>query len=52
VLRALGLPDEKIYGALRFGLGRYNTGAEVDAAVEAVAEAVREARARSAPTPR
>jgi len=51
VLRALGLPDERVYGALRFGLGRYNTGAEVDAAVEAVAEAVREARARST-TPR
>jgi cysteine desulfurase len=48
VLRALGLTDERIYGALRFGLGRYNTDAEVDAAVEAVAEAVREARARSA----
>jgi cysteine desulfurase len=48
VLRALGLSDERIYGALRFGLGRYNTDAEVDAAVEAVAEAVREARARSA----
>lgn len=51
VLRALGLPDERVYGALRFGLGRYNTGAEVDAVVEAVAEAVREARARST-TPR
>jgi len=48
VLRALGLPDERIYGAVRFGLGRYNTEAEVDAVVEAVAEAVREARARSA----
>jgi cysteine desulfurase len=52
VLRALGLPDERVYGALRFGLGRYNTEAEVDVAVEAVAEAVREARARLAPTPR
>jgi len=52
VLRAVGLPDERVYGALRFGLGRYNTEAEIDAAVEAVAEAVREARARSAPTPR
>jgi cysteine desulfurase len=51
VLRALGLPDERVYGALRFGLGRYNTEAEVDAAVEAVAEAAREARARST-TPR
>ena len=52
VLRALGLGDELIYGALRFGLGRYNTDAEVDAAAEAVAEAVREARARSTPPPR
>jgi cysteine desulfurase len=52
VLRAMGLPDERVYGALRFGLGRYNTDAEVDAAVEDVAEAVREARARAAPKPR
>jgi cysteine desulfurase len=36
VLRAMGLPDERVYTALRFGVGRYNTDAEVDAVVEAV----------------
>ncbi len=49
VLRAMGLPDERIYMAVRFGLGRYNDDAEVDAAVEMLAEAVAAARARSAP---
>lgn len=48
VLRALGLSDARVYGALRFGLGRYNTDAEVDAAMESVAAAVLEARARGA----
>ena len=48
VLRALGLPDDRIYTALRFGLGRYNTGAEVDTVVERVAAAVESARGRSA----
>jgi cysteine desulfurase len=47
-LRALGLSDDRIYTALRFGLGRYNTGAEVDAVVEHVAAAVESARGRSA----
>jgi cysteine desulfurase len=50
VLRALGLSDERIYTALRFGLGRYNTEAEVDLVVEAVSQAVTKARARSAPS--
>ena len=31
VLRALGLPDERIYTALRFGIGRYNDREEIDA---------------------
>jgi cysteine desulfurase len=48
VLRALGLSDERIHTGLRFGLGRYNTEAEVDAVVEALATAVAETRARSA----
>ena len=51
VLRALGLADDRIYTALRFGLGRYNVEAEVDAAVAAVAEAVEAVRSRSAPLP-
>jgi cysteine desulfurase len=50
VLRALGMTDERVYTSLRFGLGRYNTEAEVDAVVEALAEAVRVARDRSAAT--
>jgi len=47
VLRALGLSDERIYTGLRFGLGRYNTEAEVDVVVERVAEAATRARARA-----
>jgi cysteine desulfurase len=49
VLRALGLPDDRIYTALRFGLGRYTTDAEIDEVVRALAEAVEGARARGAP---
>jgi cysteine desulfurase len=49
VLRAIGLPDERVYTALRFGLGRYNTAAELDAAVDAVASAAKAARERSDP---
>lgn len=52
VLRALGLADDRIYTALRFGLGRYNEEAEVDAAAQAVAEAVADVRARIAPVHR
>jgi cysteine desulfurase len=48
VLRALGLSEERIFTALRFGLGRYNTEAEVDAVVEVMAAAVAAARARTA----
>jgi len=52
VLRAMGLPDERVYTALRFGIGRYNSGAEIDAAVDALAAAVADTRARSSPVPR
>lgn len=48
VLRALGLPDERVYTALRFGVGRYNDAAEIDAVVDALANAVQGARSRSA----
>ena len=48
VLRAMGLPDEQVFTSLRFGLGRYNTEAEVDLVVVKLAQAVTEARARSA----
>jgi cysteine desulfurase len=47
VLRAMGLPDERIFTALRFGIGRYNTELELDTVVEALEEAVRNARRRS-----
>jgi cysteine desulfurase len=47
VLRALGLGDDRIYTALRFGLGRSNTAAEVDSVVSSLAEAVGVARNRS-----
>jgi cysteine desulfurase len=49
VLRALGLPDERVYTSLRFGLGRYNDAGDVDAVVDALAEAVRSARERTRP---
>jgi cysteine desulfurase len=48
VLRAMGLADDRIYTALRFGLGRYNTQDEIEDAVEAVAEAVKASRRRAA----
>lgn len=37
VLRALGLPDALANSAIRIGLGRFNTAAEVDFAVDALA---------------
>jgi cysteine desulfurase len=49
VLRAMGLPDDRVFTALRFGLGRYNTEPEVDVVVEALARAVKATRERSAP---
>ena len=40
VLRAMGVNDELALGAIRFGLGRHNTGAEVATVVERVASQV------------
>jgi cysteine desulfurase len=40
VLRALGLSDDVARSSIRFGLGRFNTQAEVQTAVAIVAEAV------------
>ncbi len=40
VLLALGLSEDLARSSLRFGLGRFNTVAEVDAAVQIVSEAV------------
>lgn len=47
VLRAMGLPDERVYTALRFGIGRYNTEVELQTTVDAIEEGAKEARARS-----
>jgi cysteine desulfurase len=44
VLRALGLSDDAARSSLRFGLGRFNTAADVDFAVHRVVEAVRKLR--------
>ena len=52
VLRAVGLTDERVYTALRFGIGRFNDVREIDEAVEALAAAVDAARSRAAATPR
>jgi cysteine desulfurase len=47
VLRAMGLADERIYTALRFGIGRFTTEDEVDEATDAIAAAVESARKRT-----
>jgi cysteine desulfurase len=49
VLRAMGLPDDRVYTALRFGIGRYNTPLELETTVDALAAAVQAARQRSSP---
>jgi cysteine desulfurase len=45
VLRAMGLPPERVQGSLRFSLGRSNTAREVEIAGDAVAAAVEKQRA-------
>lgn len=44
VLRAMGVPEALARASLRFGLGRFNTAAEVDRATQIVIETVRELR--------
>ena len=54
VLRAIGLSDEAARASLRFGLGRFNTGAEIDQVIELTVAAVTELRrqgAAAAPLP-
>ncbi len=48
VLTAMGLTPEQSFSTVRFSLGRPTTEAEVDAAIEHVAEAVRSVRRRAA----
>ena len=45
MLRALGVPERLAEASLRFGLGRFNTDAEVDAVVEQVGSLVARLRA-------
>jgi len=40
VLRALGLPDDRAHGSIRFGLGRFTTEREIDAAIDILVRAV------------
>jgi len=47
VLRAIGLSDDLTRASLRFGIGRFNTEAEVDFAIELLAEAVQRLRRMS-----
>jgi len=47
VLRAIGLDDEAAHGSIRFGLGRFNTEADIDYAAERVIHEVRRLRALS-----
>ena len=47
VLRAMGIGDDLAATSIRFGLGRFNTEAEVDHVIERVAEAVGRLRAIS-----
>ena len=47
VLRALGLSDDLSRASLRFGLGRFNTEAEVDFAISLLADAVTRLRKMS-----
>jgi cysteine desulfurase len=44
VLRAMGIDEERAAASIRFGMGRFNTDAEIDFAAGRVAEEVRKLR--------
>jgi cysteine desulfurase len=48
VLRAIGLSDADARASLRFGLGRFNTKAEIDSVIDATVAAVTDLRRQSA----
>jgi cysteine desulfurase len=49
VLQALGLDDDTTRSSIRFGLGRFNTAAEVERAIDMIAESAKRLRAMSGP---
>jgi len=51
VLTALGVPDGLAFASLRIGLGRFTTEAEIDIAVQRIAEEVARLRAGGPPIP-
>jgi cysteine desulfurase len=44
VLRAIGIDDEAAHASIRFGLGRFTSGADIDYAIERVVHEVRRLR--------
>ncbi|HEV3408813.1 MAG TPA: aminotransferase class V-fold PLP-dependent enzyme [Chthoniobacterales bacterium] len=49
VLRAMNLSEERLRGSVRFSLGRFNTEADVDRALEIIPRVIGKLRAMSAP---
>ncbi len=51
VLKAIGLPEHLADSTLRFGLGRFNTDAEIDLACSRLIETIHDLRSHHAPKP-